>query len=66
MHVANQQSHRSSNVLLGGIAYMGRFIDKVRLLYAGKIPDYNYITVGFDMYLIDFLQIGARRACLSW
>ncbi len=45
---------------------MGRFIDKVRLRHAGKIPDYNYITVGFDMYLIDFLQIGARRACLSW
>ncbi|MBP7790572.1 MAG: DUF5069 domain-containing protein, partial [Zoogloea sp.] len=39
---------RSPKVLLGGIAHLGRFIDKVRLRHAGKIQDYNYITVGFD------------------
>ncbi|BCA54425.1 hypothetical protein W02_15650 [Nitrospira sp. KM1] len=50
---------RSPKVLLGGIAHLGRFIDKVRLRHAGKIQDYNYITVGFDKYLIDFLQLDA-------
>ncbi|MBK8377812.1 MAG: DUF5069 domain-containing protein [Nitrospira sp.] len=51
---------RSPKVLLGGIAHLGRFIDKVRLRHAGKIQDYNYITVGFDKYLIDFLQIDPK------
>jgi len=48
---------RSPKALLGGIAHLGRFIDKIRLRYEGKIQDYNYITVGFDKYLVDFLQI---------
>ncbi len=48
---------RSSKVLLGGIAHLGRFIDKIRLRNAGQIQDYNYITVGFDKYLVDFLGI---------
>lgn len=48
---------RSPKVLLGGIAHLGRFIDKIKLRHAGKIQDYNYITIGFDKYLIDFLQI---------
>jgi len=51
---------RSPKVLLGGIAHLGRFIDKIRLRYAGKIQDYNYITVGFDKYLVDFLQIDPK------
>lgn len=51
---------RSPKALLGGIAHLGRFIDKVRLRHAGQIQDYNYITVGFDKYLIDFLQIDAK------
>lgn len=50
---------RSPKVLLGGIAHLGRFIDKIRLRNARQIPDYNYITVGFDKYLIDFLNIDA-------
>ncbi|MDH4154375.1 MAG: DUF5069 domain-containing protein, partial [Nitrospira sp.] len=45
--------------LLGGIAHLGRFIDKVRLRHAGQIQDYNYVTEGFDKYLIDFLGINA-------
>ncbi len=53
----HQEFPRSPKVLLGGIAHLGRFIDKVRLRHAGKIQDYNYITIGFDKYLIDFLQI---------
>jgi hypothetical protein len=48
---------RSPKALLGGIAHLGRFIDKIRLRHAGQIQDYNYITVGFDKYLIDFLGI---------
>lgn len=48
---------RSPKALLGGIAHLGRFIDKIRLRHEGKIQEYNYITVGFDKYLIDFLQI---------
>ena len=51
---------RSSKALLGGIAHLRRFIDKIRLRHAGKIPDYNYITVGFDKYLVDFLQIDPK------
>lgn len=51
---------RSPKVLLGGIAHLGRLIDKIRLRHAGKIQDYNYITVGFDKYLVDFLQIDPK------
>ena len=51
---------RSPKALLGGIAHLGRFIDKIRLRHAGAIQDYNYITVGFDKYLVDFLQIDLK------
>jgi hypothetical protein len=51
---------RSPKALLGGIAHLGRFVDKIRLRNAGQIQDYNYITVGFDKYLIEFLQIDPR------
>jgi hypothetical protein len=53
-----QQAYpRSPKILLGGIAHLGRFIDKIRLRNAGQIQDYNYITTGFDKHLIDFLGI---------
>ena len=51
---------RSPKALLGGIAHLGRFIDKIRLWNAGKIQDYNYITVGFDKHLIEFLGLRSR------
>ena len=51
---------RSPKALLGGIAHLGRFIDKIRLRSAGQIQDYNYITVGFDKYLVDFLKIDPK------
>ena len=51
---------RSPKTLLGGIAHLGRFIDKIRLRNAGQIKGYNYITVGFDKYLADFLQIDPK------
>jgi hypothetical protein len=59
--IIEQQYPRSPKELLGGIAHLGRFIDKVRLRHAGKIPDYNYITTGFDKRLLDFLQIDPDR-----
>lgn len=58
--MTRQNFPRSPKALLGGIAHLGRFIDKVRLRNVGQIQDYNYITVGFDKYLIDFLGIDAK------
>ena len=51
---------RSPKTLVGGIAHLGRFIDKIRLRNAGLIQDYNYMTAGFDKHLIDFLKIDPR------
>jgi hypothetical protein len=51
---------RSPKTLLGDIAHLARFIDKIRLRHEGKIQEYNYITMGFDKYLVDFLQIDPR------
>ena len=48
---------RSPRMLVGGIAHLARFIDKIRLRNAGYIQDYNYITMGFDKHLIEFLKI---------
>jgi hypothetical protein len=58
--MSNQVCPRSPKALLGGIAHLGRFIDKIRLRHADKIQDYNYITVGFDKHLVDFLQIDPK------
>jgi hypothetical protein len=54
------QYPRSPKVLLGGIAHLARFIDKIRLRNAGQIQDYNYITTGFDKHLVEFLGIDAK------
>jgi len=51
------QYPRSPKVRLGDIAHLGRMIDKIRLRHAGQIQDYNYLTVGFDRYLLDFLEL---------
>jgi len=50
----------SPKALLGGIAHLGRFNDKIKLCNAGQIQDYNYITVGLDKYLVDFLGIDPK------
>mgnify|MGYP001594277530 CR=1 FL=1 len=55
--MSTQKYPRSPKVLLGGMAHLARFIDKIRMRHAGLIPDYNYITTGFDKYLLDFLQL---------
>lgn len=52
-----QKYPRSPKVLLGGMAHLARLIDKIRMRHAGLIQDYNYLTTGFDKYLIDLLQI---------
>lgn len=57
--MTQQQYPRSPKALLGGIAHLGRFIDKIKLRNAGQIQDYNYVTAGFDKYLVDFL--GGRK-----
>lgn len=51
---------RSPKATLGGIMHLGRMIDKVRLRHAGQIQDYNYLTAGFDKYLLDLLAIKAE------
>jgi hypothetical protein len=58
--MTHQPYPRSPNVLLGGVAHLARFIDKIRLRNARKIQDYNYITAGFDKHLIDFLCIDPK------
>ena len=35
--MSDQQYPRSPKVLLGGIAHLGRFIDKIKLRHAGQI-----------------------------
>jgi hypothetical protein len=76
--MTKQPYPRSPKMLLGGMAHLGRFIDKIRLRHAGQILDYNYMTVGFDKYLVDFLGIdgntfeqqvladGTDEELLSW
>jgi len=58
--MTRQNFPRSPKALLGGVAHLGRLIDKIRLRHAGQIQDYNYITIGFDKYLVDFLGIDAK------
>ena len=53
------QYPRSPKIRLGDIAHLGRIIDKIRLRHAGQIQDYNYLTVGFDRYLLQFLELDA-------
>ncbi|MBA2252901.1 MAG: DUF5069 domain-containing protein [Nitrospirales bacterium] len=51
---------RSPKGLLGGIAHLGRLIDKIRLRHAGQIQDYNYLTAGFDKYLLELLGLNGE------
>jgi hypothetical protein len=50
----------SPKLMLGGLAHLPRLIDKIRLRHRGEIQDYNYLTVGFDRYLLDLIQINAQ------
>lgn len=51
------QYPRSPKEQVDGLCHLGRLIDKVRMRNAGLIQDYNYLTVGFDKYLLDKLEI---------
>ena len=51
------QYPRSPKEQVGGLCHLGRLIDKIRMRKAGQIQDYNYLTVGFDKYLLDKLEI---------
>ena len=55
--MATQGYPRSPKLMLGGLAHLPRLIDKIRLRHRGEIQDYNYLTVGFDKFLLDLLQI---------
>ena len=48
---------RSPKEQLDGLCHLGRLIDKIRMRNAGLLQDYNYLTVGFDKYLLDQLEL---------
>lgn len=59
---------RSPHDKLGGICHLPRLIDKVRLCTKGMLPGYNYLNVGFDKLLLEFLcvePIAFEKAVLS-
>jgi len=51
---------RSPHEKLGGIVHLPRLIDKARLVPAGRLPGYNYLTVGLDKFLLDFLCLEGK------
>jgi hypothetical protein len=51
------QYPRSPKEQAGGLCHLARLIDKIRIRNAGLIQDYNYLTIGFDKYLLDKLEI---------
>ncbi len=55
----NVSGLRSPHEKVGGIAYFGRMLDKIRLNAAGQLPaDYQpNLGVGFDERAVDFLWI---------
>jgi hypothetical protein len=56
-NVTEPQYPRSPREKVGGMVHLGRLFDKVRLRHRGLIRDYNYLTVGFDKYLLDCLGL---------
>ena len=51
------QYPRSPKEEVNGLCFLARLIDKVRMWNAGQIQDYNYLTAGFDKYLLDKMEI---------
>jgi hypothetical protein len=58
--MAEPQYPRSPREKVGGLVHLGRLFDKVRLRHRGLIQDYNYLTAGFDKYLLDYLGVKAE------
>lgn len=48
---------RSPREKVMGLVHLPRLIDKIRLAARGELPGYNYLTTGFDKYLVDLLGI---------
>ena len=55
--MSTAQYPRSPKEQINGLCFLARLIDKIRMRNAGQIQDYNYLTVGFDKYLLDKLEI---------
>lgn len=55
--MAASQYPRSPREKVGGMVHLGRLFDKIRLRHQGLILDYNYLTTGFDQYLLDYLNL---------
>ena len=55
--MATQQFPRSPREKVGGMVHLGRLFDKIRLRHKGLIQGYNYLTTGFDKYLLDMLTL---------
>ena len=49
----SEQYPRSPKEQVGGLCHLGRLIDKIRMRNDGLLQDYNYLTIGFDKYLLD-------------
>ena len=58
--MTTQQYPRSPKIQVGGLAHLGRLFDKIRMRHGGLLPDYNYLTSGFDKYLLDMLEINGH------
>jgi Domain of unknown function (DUF5069) len=54
---------RSPREQLGGLCHLGRLLDKIRMRHNGLLQDYNYLTTGFDKYLLD--QLGLKGEVLE-
>ena len=55
--MTTKQYPRSPKDEINGMCFLARLVDKIRLRHAGHIQDYNYLTTGFDKYLLDKLEI---------
>ena len=59
--MTTDQYPRSPKILVGGLAHLGRLFDKIRMRHAGLLQDYNYLTTGFDKYLLDMLELNGQE-----
>jgi len=58
--MTTQQYPRSPKIQVGGLAHLGRLFDKIGMRHAGLLQDYNYLTTGFDKYLLDMLGVNGN------
>ncbi len=58
--MTTQQFPRSPKFQVDGLAHLGRLFDKIGMRHAGLLQDYNYLTSGFDKYLLEMLEINGN------